>query len=514
MNILQKISKLLNEKYILYTPLLLLLFTFFLKLFLYSTNGFLSYDEVVVWDVSNQPLGIFFNSVSSEPHPVSYYLFLRSLRNFDIFYVRVILSAISTLLMSISVLIAFRYGIWEKYKLSLGVYFYIISYSFLDATYFIKQDILTVPLFFLILNVYILYKDTGKRWALNLTVCLTILMIFLGLRPFLGSVSILFYEFIDALIRRKDEKYSRLIFSRGVIILTFFLTYLLVFGAGQIFNNRYRMDWAYNIDNKLSNVITGGILPLKLIPVGFGEIFLIIFLLLVYKRFHSKNIFEVEKSLIYILLINIILGYLFQGYVRLRYSAVLLILMYMVLSKYLYMINRKVLLITFYALFISSSIIFYVSTKKNQVDHYYDILASSEILKDEKFLWISDPLPYSSVYLNQHTELIPRVIALGSYIREVGEGNHVTYDILQLQNHGNKDYWESRGESEVFGVINRIIEDGYTSVLYTASINSYYPHIAESMSTFFNERCEIKSIQNEKGILRIYYRNCSYRLGI
>ena len=84
-------------------PAFILIVVTSLKILYCKIYPFLDFDETIVVSISKQPWDIFIKSVSSEPHPLGFYLFLRLFRNFDPSITRNIMVIISMVLTMLAV---------------------------------------------------------------------------------------------------------------------------------------------------------------------------------------------------------------------------------------------------------------------------------------------------------------------------------------------------------------------------------------------------------------------------
>jgi len=258
----KKIEDFLKKSVPYIVPALILVVITLLKILYCKIYPFLDFDEIIVVNISKQPLNVFIRSVSSEPHSLGFYLFLRLFKNFDPSITRNIMVVISMILTILAVFFGNIFGIWKKYKLNLGMYLLLAGYAFFTTTSYIKQDTITMPILFMSLVVYIVYKDLEKKWLLNLLLFLTVITMFFGLRPFISLMTIWFYEIsLSYKNRLENQSYYRSLLSYLFIILFLFLCYLCFFGFDQIANNKYRMSWSSDTHNGLSDFFISALFP-------------------------------------------------------------------------------------------------------------------------------------------------------------------------------------------------------------------------------------------------------------
>ncbi len=494
----KKIEDFLKKSVPYIVPALILVVITLLKILYCKIYPFLDFDEIIVVNISKQPLNVFIRSVSSEPHSLGFYLFLRLFKNFDPSITRNIMVVISMILTILAVFFGNIFGIWKKYKLNLGMYLLLAGYAFFTTTSYIKQDTITMPILFMSLVVYIVYKDLEKKWLLNLLLFLTVITMFFGLRPFISLMTIWFYEIsLSYKNRLENQSYYRSLLSYLFIILFLFLCYLCFFGFDQIANNKYRMSWSSDTHNGLSDFFISALFPF-IFAKRFKDIFIILLVVLVYDGFKKGSIFSnrVNKSIVVLFLLNILVGYLTRGYVRIRYSGFIIILLHLLISPYLYRFRYNLFPVLFTLCFIAT-ILFSGTEFMHLMKGDRDLLLSIESVLEnsdssKKFVllhgkWIIFP----KVFLHNYPKLRGFVVSILPT-----EDDAIDFDTLQLDKTYDATYWENGGKYIFFEHLYGRFCDGYNNVLIVDT--SLVGHIEEDTLEFLNKNCIYSGI--EKGV--------------
>jgi len=479
-------------------PAFILIVVTSLKILYCKIYPFLDFDETIVVSISKQPWDIFIKSVSSEPHPLGFYLFLRLFRNFDPSITRNIMVIISMVLTMLAVFLGNIFGIWEKYKLTLGMYLFLAGYAFLTITSYIKQDTITIPIIFMGLVAYIAYKDSEKKWLLNLLLFLTVITMFFGLRPFISLMTIWFYEiFLSYKNRCDNQPYYQLLLSYLFIILLFVLCYLYFFGLDQVANNKYRMSWSSDIYKGLSDFFIDAFFPFHFAK-RFKDIFIILIAMLIYEGFKKGSIFsnKINKAVFTLFLLNILVGYVTKGYVRVRYSGFTIMLLHLLISPYLYKFRYTFFPVLFTLCFIATTL-FSGTEFMHLMKVDRDLLSSIESILEnsggsEKFILLrSGWVIFPKVFLYKYPKIIESVVSILPT-----ENDAIDFDILQLDKTYNEKYWDIGGKYIFFELLYNRFCDGYSNILITNAF--VFGNAEEDTLEFLNRNCTHNGI--EKGV--------------
>ncbi len=508
----KKIGSFLNTKHLYYTPIAILIFVNFIKIVYFKFYPALNFDETVVINISTQPWEIFLKSVSSEPHPIFFYLFLRLFRTLDFTTTKIIFSLISTSILITTVFLVNRHKVWEKHGFTHGVYLLFVSLLFFSTTSQIKQDALTVPLLFLFLNIYFIYKQNRDKKYLNFMFVVTLMLLLFGFRPFVSAMTVWIYELV--LIIKKDKRWGKelknVVFKISAILSSLAI-YFILFGLKQLVNNRYRMSWAKSFSNSLSGVLIENFFPFKMPLLNPNELSLALLFIVVFYAFKDirkgKIINEVEISVLYLIVFNFIVGYFVSAYIQLRYSAFLLILLYFLISKYLIRLNYRIYIFIFFFYLTGTVLVSGINFKNSyeeEISRHFDLSTISKNKDNEPFLWLMDWTASSPVYLSKYKDL--ENIVTVSMDRSDNVSRYITYESLQLSNNESKEYWDRKGKNDLFTDIDSLIKDGHSNVIYSMGNNRV---VRKDLLDFLNSKCKIDDIRvNSFGETVVLYKNC------
>lgn len=220
---------------------------------------FYNFDEYVVTLVGLQKFPLFFNTLLSEPHPPGFYLIIKF---FSLVFpppvlLKVALKLTSAILLSLS--LSYFYinkKIFAKLQLEWGVVFILLSNSLLIIMSNLKQDLITVPIFFLIFFIA-LTEVVTQNFSLKREVSLVILATLLF---FTGYLNYFFaFSWITACqltnwpTLKKNWKPKLMLWLTHLLVL---ITYIGIFGFHQWQINQTRFDWVSHQSNSLINTFS------------------------------------------------------------------------------------------------------------------------------------------------------------------------------------------------------------------------------------------------------------------
>lgn len=228
------------NKIIYYLPIFILIISLATKITLYLYFGTEYWlDENIVSIISKQNLPLLFETVKAEPHPPGFYIFLKLFAVDEVFPTRLALVFISYFLSLLALIWGYKNNVVSEYKLSWGMSLFISSYTFLELTAHIKQEILSFPillLFFLVTLKAIKPEEkpnTGSIFLLNL---LTLLILSLGYLYYLVAILTL----ISITLKFRKSLLSRFLLATQLIIFT---SYFVLFAREQLLLNATRFSW-------------------------------------------------------------------------------------------------------------------------------------------------------------------------------------------------------------------------------------------------------------------------------
>lgn len=310
-------SKTISYQALLFTVLVI---GFFVKIpfFKFAFADFW-YDESVVTIISKQPISELLKTISAEPHPPGYYLFLKLLPRENPFLTKFYMTSISYFLVFASLLYAKRTGLLLKHRLSLGLALFFSSYTFLTITSDIKQDSLSFPLLLFFLFLFLKIADNVKGSVKEIFVInmLQVLLLFLGYVAYSWGLFMLLILFVYS-------KRAKLVGWSLILQVSVLILFLYFFGFDQIVLNNQRFFWFNEYRNSmlsaLSTHLTGG----QNISFATDLAILIILVpaLYFYTTLKVTNL-ESRKKYYYLGLITLIVflvSYQNKYFVRVRYS--------------------------------------------------------------------------------------------------------------------------------------------------------------------------------------------------
>lgn len=354
--------------------LLSILIVNFLLVIVYG--GFLkfyNYDDYVVTTVALQPFSQFWDTLQSEPHPPGFYLLIKLISRFlpPPILLKMTLTGISYMLLAFSIIFASKKKLIERYKLRSGLAIFFCSFGFLEITNYIKQDILTFPLFFSYLF-YILSKVSQKKISTREWVCLhlgAIPIFFLGYIYYAQAVAILLvFAMYQIFLNKNLAKYISSFFLIQIILITI---YGLLFEFNQLHTNLDRFGWVARQNNDLLSNLSAfltGASPHQLIT----DISVLGFVLLVFlavskeiKRKHTFRFFfiflstsillftygfnlfsQTRYSILFFLCASVIAGWGME-FVRQKWIQILIFFLLFSFRTTLFIKGHNVLLISF-----------------------------------------------------------------------------------------------------------------------------------------------------------------------
>ncbi|HOM77935.1 MAG TPA: hypothetical protein PLT50_01875 [bacterium] len=227
-----------------YSPIFVLIPLYILSFFSihYFDTGYW-YDEIIVTNMSTQPLQMLLDTLLAEPHPLGFYLLLRLVDVSDFVSTRTFVLTVSFLITVTSLYWAINKGIIRRYSLYFPLFLLLYSPLWISISSNIKQDSVTAPLFLFSIFVGIHSyekKDISTLWVL---LFIFLLSFFFG---YINSIKILvillgfcFYLYY----KNGNSMRERRFLVPGVLALPFLLGYFLVFGYRQYLTNASRFSW-------------------------------------------------------------------------------------------------------------------------------------------------------------------------------------------------------------------------------------------------------------------------------
>jgi hypothetical protein len=309
-----------NHSWVEFLPLTILLLGFLLRvLFIFFFNTVYVYDEVVVTEISKQPIDILLKTIKAEPHPPGFYLFLKLFSERPDKLVKIIIATTSFVLSLAAVVYVQKTKLLNRYKLSLGLSFLFGSFTFMSVSTTIKQDAISVPLFlfFLATALYLLSKRTKKNMRhLVLANILLFTLLSVGYVLYLQALVII----AAVTFSLKKNKISVLLLAIQFSILALFLKF---WWLEQISTNQSRFTWFSENYNSFVQSFGAHLIGFKPV-IFFADIIIITAIGLVlffsYKTLRALPKIDLRFTVLCLIVLLIIISYTTESFVRTRYT--------------------------------------------------------------------------------------------------------------------------------------------------------------------------------------------------
>jgi hypothetical protein len=330
----------LNEN----TNLLLIVYTLTLSLIeriviFVSLNTRYLYDEVIVTEISKQPLRKLLDTVSSEPHPPGFYLFLKLFPVDNVLATRISLCALFFVSITAILIYGYKSGVIKRYNMEVGMALFFCMSTFYYSSFFVKQDIVSLLFFLLTLFLLLNYHENGKQKLLIGATFLIFSQFFFGYVHFVYSFGMLLVAVFST------EKVNKQFFRKNWYLLFFsipILFYLLLYFPTQFQNNLHRFGWLKDGASGMVAWLGGNLFSRQDIFLGITDFMVLVFLVILFnaisKRISGAKPFYKDTLLMFFFM-TVVVSYLFGWFKMARYSISSLFLAWIVvgnsLRKYL-----------------------------------------------------------------------------------------------------------------------------------------------------------------------------------
>lgn len=489
------------------------------------------YDETIITSISRQPLEMLIDTVKAEPHPPTFYIFLKVFNTENIIVTKIFTTIIALSLTIISFYVGEKKNLWEKHKLYPALLLITLSTGYLYSISRVKQDFITIPLTILFFTIYLLYRREKEIKYLNWMFLISMIIGSLGIRPLANLVPIWLFELIkEILLSIKSKKITsntKNILIRGLLIGLVFNSYMGIYGTEQLAINKYRLAWTYEGTNSLGVAIVYSFLPYNSIK-PYAEFILVLTFLALFIKYIQANKTQdsdklnLTKDLYQILLLNILFGYATQSFTQIRYAFLSIFLLYMILASF--RIRKED--IKFIIMMLPSLLALNLITYGKEINSTYYTLKNyrEEVEKiymknpGDDILWISSVGSFPTVFMEQY------------FYNKNHEGNDYNnfytlsnqYDIkenninkkaLELDKTINNNYWEKKGKHEMIESINKFMEinPGEKRILYSRGIINPGDAVYGDTTQYLRKICKKEEIFNNEEYMMVsyYYEDCS-----
>jgi hypothetical protein len=377
--------------------------TYITKILLHLRQSFTYlYDETLLTSISTQPTKQLLHTIKAEPHGPLFYFFLKLFPIQNPNLTRTLLITLSYFLIFIAYLFLKKQKLSNAIKWGLALFF--CTNAFILQTYFIKQNIIALPinLWIIILSITILNKPKNKnitKWILT-SHFLSLTLLPLSYIPYMTSVFVLF----GTTMMLKNNKTAWISWIPHTIITTLYLT---LFGAQQIYLNRLRFPWFEDFNNSLIEIVSLQLTGAS-IRIFATDLVILTFMFLVItgllslikntKEFHFKFFPLIYLSALYTLTL-----YQFQFFTQDRYSVYLLLLLCLLAGYKIKDIKKpKKFKLALYSVFLISGLNFIIPTHL-EADAQYHILTDTLSKKSQdKTFGLTSDVPLFNFTLKQN----------------------------------------------------------------------------------------------------------------
>jgi hypothetical protein len=323
------------------------------------------YDEVIVTNISQQPLFKMLDSIKGEPHPIGLYFVLKMMPTENAIKTRLVTTLISYLLIICSLVFLAKKSLLQKGNVVLGLMMCTLSVFWFTSATSVKHEFISLPLLILYLFLWLKHIEQSGSDNFRYISFLTIVMLLFSYLFFFKMVILTLVLFIVS----KDKKSMLL---HLISIAGFTLLYIIFFGLSQYKINIDRQFWwdfsGTNPFILLLNTIGGTVNAALALSIFALSVMLAVIGLNTYSS-------KVKTHLWTTIIVLIVLDFIILSPVRDRYIGEVIILTSLLgglgLNHLLMKVPRfrKILLFLVTAiLFINSIVNFYV---RNQMINFY-----------------------------------------------------------------------------------------------------------------------------------------------
>ncbi|OGC61075.1 hypothetical protein A3K34_04680 [candidate division WWE3 bacterium RIFOXYC1_FULL_40_10] len=271
------------------------------------------HDEIILTDISKQPITQLMDTISTEPHPPGIYLFLKL---FPVEYpllTRILFISMSTIALALAIAWADKNKVLEKYNLYFGLALFAVSPLWTSIAPNVKQDAVTLPLFIIAFFVLLKFQENLEYKYLIALTLFAIIALFFG---YLNFVYIAILLCIATIQKITFKRFLPLFFA-GII----FMAYVLLFGARQYINNNHRLDWQNYREPTIVSLVYSAVSWTTIGTDHFSDICFILmgFAFSALLLLEKKTVYQ--KTMLLFLLFGFLAGIIDNVIVRNRYFA-------------------------------------------------------------------------------------------------------------------------------------------------------------------------------------------------
>lgn len=492
-----------TQKLFYYLPILVILSGLILKIAIYRTSEIEYWaDEIILVEISKQPIGQLMEIIKSEPHPPLFYFLLKLLPMENILRTRILITTISNSLLFFVLLWGYKSKIIRDYRLNYGLALFFSSYTFLELTTYIKQEAFSFPfllMFFFVLAKAIKTKTHIQVKELVFMHVLLVIIFSLGYIYYLAGVSLLALYSIPFL--KTKNKIPLVLLVLQILMLS---AYLYVLGFEQFVINKSRFSYlslfSQNFFWQLGVHLGAGGLKNYL-----GDLLITLFVTLTIFSFKLKKqvprINSIFFPLIFFIALVVIISYLFKMLGTTRHSSLLFLLVSLLAGwggTYI-LKNRSKTACLLVIAFFSISFSYFA---KNNTGRF--ITTISEIInsesQDKTFGYVDDgPLLPLFLKLNNNIDAEPIYITQPDAFADTTslKKEHLMLEGKRLQ----------ATDSEI---INLFAKHNLQNYFYRLEFNNYFDPERKVLKILDNHCVKRKSIPLNRDNILFKYEDCNF----
>jgi len=455
------------------------------------------YDEIIVTEISNQPMPKLLDTIKAEPHPPGFYLLLKLLPTNDPIKTRIGIASIGTCLMLLAILVGKKLDVLKKYNLNVGILLLMISPFWIQHMTTIKQEAITIP--FMLLNFIFLIKYFEKKqFKYLLSAHVTFLVLFL-----FGYINALACFVCLCLVtlhkKSKKELYTLL------IVVLFLNIYLLLGGYEQFKENLTRFGWQKNQYASLLallKVSVGGNLPgIKSLHLSdFLVMGSIILLYMRVKTLDKNNV--VEKKALKFSILYLLFGIYVTGIAKPRYISGIVIILFLLIGQEItkIKIKNKVIPIAFLSVYMLNGTGHFIWYTKN-IQSYEIQTNKVEAISESKKLGLISNHPLDALVRKKYYIKAPRITPINPF--EPYNSLEITRENLSRDGH-----FEDKTTKEI---VENLKSSGFEDFVYieTGFTENYHDSNGKVMEVL-NKQCLEKDLGEWKKHYLILFEKCKF----
>ncbi len=496
----------IKENFYLILIIYTLLFSLAVKLAVVISFNFpYSYDEIIVTEVSKQPLPKLLDTVLAEPHPPGFYLFLKLFPVDNIMLTRILLIALFYAGVAAALFCGYKSKIIRRYGMEVGIILFFSTLPFFVVPSYAKQDtvslLLLLPTLFLLLN----YSESKRQKTLTLAVILIFMQFFIGYVYFV-------YSFVMLLITiLSSDSFSKIFFKKNWYLFLFglpSLLYLLTYFPAQLSSNLHRFRWLEDVPSGIFIWLGRNLVYAQDTYAGVVDLIVIVFLFILFKaiskRIANTPIFYRDIILMFFF-VTALVSYIFGWFRIPRYSITVLFLALVIVGNYIrkFLDRRRYMYILLIVVFLQTiSTAFMYSSHIQEEKKYLDITnVFREVMKDGTTkIGFLTPHPNSAFVLRKSFPKEIAIVPVSPVVNFYVDPGEINRNLLLVEG--------APLDLSVEDLVELLKSKELNSYVYMFSESSHYYDPSLKLFTALSSLCDIRKVYEATGFQIIYFNNC------